>query len=665
MEENIKIQSATQADATPIEPIPRTSVSHLRDQLGHDAILLPCDLREKHPNRIGWQNTSPEVMKSATYLQQLERGNVAILHTKGRCAIDIDNDLCWEKFLEINPRLKNTFCVKGKRGGKIFIKVKDWYPKTTVALQFDSNHAYSTEFIADGPNHWGEFRSDGSCSVVAGTHPEGMQYTIVNDMPVQTISFGEIIWPDYVEQSFADMEFDDLAKEYGRPYRGKVPSEIFFAGKFVAEHPVKWDAERKHFYHYEATSGIWEKLSTEFISGKLRQDYQAAVHEFGNVDLDGRNTNYWQRSVVGLIKDESAIKEFPEPARKWVHTDKGMLRLQGAALELHSFSPDYHSTRQIPVSFDPEAQCPRFMEFLRQSLNEDDITLFQRWFGSAVLATNPAHAILIVTGTAGGGKSTLMNIVEQTIGEEVTTELRTSLLGERFELARFQGMIVIKGMDVASNFLDARGASSLKSLVGGDKRGVERKGQEKVFRLKGERNVIITANAQIKPRLDGDADAWRRRLWVIEFTFAKPERPIANLAEDLIADEGPGILNFALRGAVTYSEQVKNGGITLSAAQIKRIDDLLADADSVRSFITRHVVAADGADVGATELWEAYRTFCNEMDFTPVNRKLFGRNAADLIEQIHGARQSHDLTRGLSMNLRGYKNLTLTTNNNR
>jgi len=54
-----------------------------------------------------------------------------------------------------------------------------------------------------------------------------------------------------------------------------------------------------------------------------------------------------------------------------------------------------------------------------------------------LLGPNQCHGILIIRGTPGGGKSTLVSIVEKIIGENNVAHLRTSHLGGRFETSAF------------------------------------------------------------------------------------------------------------------------------------------------------------------------------------------------------------------------------------
>jgi putative DNA primase/helicase len=49
-------------------------------------------------------------------------------------------------------------------------------------------------------------------------------------------------------------------------------------------------------------------------------------------------------------------------------------------------------------------------------------------------------------------------------------------------------------------------------------------------------------------RLQGDTEAWRRRLLVVRYQNSRSGTTIADFDKVLIEEEGSGILNFALAG---------------------------------------------------------------------------------------------------------------------
>ena len=142
-------------------------------------MLLKCV--GKQPVAKGWQKKSLDHM-TPEYLAKLNGGNIGVALGKasgGLCAIDIDDDRMVQGFLDLNPGLADTFRTHGARGCQFWIRVKGDYPPTRK--------------LGDGA---GEFRANGSQSIVWGIHPSGKPYEWVVDKPALEITYDSLHWPD-------------------------------------------------------------------------------------------------------------------------------------------------------------------------------------------------------------------------------------------------------------------------------------------------------------------------------------------------------------------------------------------------------------------------------------------------------------------------------------
>jgi len=115
-------------------------------------------------------------------------------------------------------------------------------------------------------------------------------------------------------------------------------------------------------------------------------------------------------------------------------------------------------------------------------------------------------------GTAGGGKSTLVSIVEKMLSETNVAHLRTKHLNGRFETAAFLGKRILVGKDVPGDTLSEKGARLLKSLVGGDLLQAEIKYNPTKQMLRGNFHVVIASNTNLRIALDGEPSIATRRV---------------------------------------------------------------------------------------------------------------------------------------------------------
>jgi P4 family phage/plasmid primase-like protien len=636
----------------PLGSYPNVEAVHV--VLGESVVLLPIPRGKKGPVTKGWQDTTLSQTQSPEYLRRLNQGNIGVLlgaPSNGLCTVDIDSDMELEVFLTLNPILAETLTTKGARGAQLWVKVEGEYPPLTK-LKTDAGEDY------------GEWRAGGGQSIIHGVHPSGVPYQRLKDAPPATITFDQIVWPENVKLPWVKDAADLLTEQYGPAYKiesGLKLNEFHFAAKFKTERALLWEPLEREFYEYEATSGLWKSVSTETLKFQLGLDLkrvsdQTGVEDFIFARTDGRMSG-WLNTLKGMVEERDAFKKVTS---KVIHCKNGVLVLDCLPPELKTFHPDYRSRNASPFAFDPEAECPEFINgLLKPALDEEDIELLQLWAGSVLLGQNPAQRLMIIMGTPGGGKSTVVEIIEKVIGEQNVAQIRTEHLGKQFEMFKFLGKTLLTGKDVDPSFLNERHASIIKALVGGDLLDAEKKNGNEQFQLRGSFNVAITCNARLTVRLRGDVGAWERRILLLQYDRPKPEKRIADYASKLIREEGSGILNWLISGALMYLAEVEEfGDIRLTPAQSERVDRLLKESDSLRQFVETRVVKAPLDDHTGEELRTGYLDFCEEMGWRSFDLREVNAGMGDLMMQIHKVRQRHDRSRGGDAK-RGFKGVRL------
>jgi hypothetical protein len=157
--------------------------------VGPRAVLLPIPKGQKGPRLAGWQKLTLESSQTPEHQALLvAAGNIGILlgPVSGNLVdIDLDSAEAVELFTKFNHELvSHTLQTLGSRGRHFFFRIKGDYPQKIVRLE------------QPGEEHIGEWRGGGGAqTVIAGTHPSGVLYQIVNAVPVDEIEFGAIQWP--------------------------------------------------------------------------------------------------------------------------------------------------------------------------------------------------------------------------------------------------------------------------------------------------------------------------------------------------------------------------------------------------------------------------------------------------------------------------------------
>jgi P4 family phage/plasmid primase-like protien len=424
---------------------------------------------------------------------------------------------------------------------------------------------------------------------------------------------------------------------------------MFFANLlFLIFHPV-WDMIEQKFYLYTPENGCWKKQDKKMIKYLFKRMIFHYGKEFNIPDIERFCSAGTMNEILADISARSMAEHenfFDSNNMTAIYCKNGMLVYDKELDDwvLKPFSPVYHQRNYRDITYNPNATCPRFLnELILSAMNREDAELLQLYLGQCLLGRNFSQTFLILAGTAGGGKSTQLSIFEAIFGNCNCTELRLKHADSRFELQRFIGKTLLTAKDVKSSFLDVDSAYKLKALVGNDILHVEKKGSNEDIEIRGCFNVIITANGHLQVSLDGDLEAWRRRLLIIWYENPPPEIPIIDFDKILLKEELSGIFNWILEGAIKL---IKLGGkIPKSETQKKRIDDLLLESDQVNTFLRECLKPQEGAEVTVNELSYAFIQYCKSRGWHPIAQRKFQCQLEDLMLKIYYAAKRTDRRR--------------------
>lgn len=479
-----------------------------------------------------------------------------------------------------------------------------------------------------------------------------------------------------------ERKFPGLSEKHGAPLRTQANAEghervvdineDFFAATLGMEgdpeQPAVFLPKEGRFYRYvnnpdDPNHGTFIEVAEEVLAERISKLLLECARE-SESGVDVTNLEFSLRTgrkLKGVIEKAKSIlmvpDDFFERGRlEHLACANGMLRL--ADMVLVPFSPAFHCRHKLAVPYIEGAICPMFLELLiRPALHAEDIDLVQRWMGLAISGVNMAQVILLLIGTAGGGKGTLVRVITGILGARQVAALRVSLLTSRFELGRCLGRSLLYGADVKANFLNQEGASVLKSVTGGDPVTVELKNSNASIETVCRFNVLLTSNSRLKVRLEGDDAAWRRRLLIISFENDPPAKVIADLSERIVAEEGAGVLNFMLEGLAKL--RAEGWQIPLNGQQQRRVDDLLSESDSVRQFVQEKVVAVEGQPLTVERAFAAYLGYCGKRRWSPLSHAQFGKAVADVVAELFHLAVRHDVADMAGHDQRGWKGVTI------
>jgi P4 family phage/plasmid primase-like protien len=425
--------------------------------------------------------------------------------------------------------------------------------------------------------------------------------------------------------------------------------------------------QENQFRQYQAEKGIYAPVTESELIGQLMTRLGHCSHTFPKL--------FALQSFLEL-KTRQRLRTVVERARELLRVDEGeafrpnspyLIPLRNGVInpttkQLVPLAPEHRLHSSLPVKFDAAAVCEVFLEqFLAQVVEADDIDLLQRFFSQLLNGVNDSQSILLLTGDAGWGKSSLMKILAALVGWDRVGIIRNQIYSDPAELGHYAGKHLLYAPDMPTDFLNHKEASVFKQLVGGDPMWVETK-QDGRRVMEGKFPVVLACNGRPQIKLDQDADAWARRLVVVRFKKpANYDTHTGRLAEVICKTELSGILNWLLAG---YAK-LHGAGLQLGRThdQNERTINLLLGSESPQAFVRVCLVKAKDSSVSVAEMYAMYQDWCKSRSLAPSESKVFSRAAKLEIETALGLHYRHDLKTEAGCS-RGWKGLRLVDSQN-
>lgn len=430
--------------------------------------------------------------------------------------------------------------------------------------------------------------------------------------------------------------------------------QLAIAETICTKHKLRVNATGGHFLQWSPAHMIWEPISLATVRGMVRAFLAELVSTTKSDTLRSRCNGALISAIARLVADVAIKHTEPDFSKGMLPVQNGVLNLADNTPSLLKHSEGHGFSWLMPASWTPKKKPVRFLaELLKPAVSADDLSLLKRALGSFLLPGNKAQFILLLVGQGGTGKSTLATIIEQILTWNRIAHLRTAHLGARFESNAYHGKDLLVGKDVPSSFLTTTSAGHLKSLTGSDMVETERKFGGKAT-LSGNFNILITANSLPRIALDSDAEAWERRLIVIEFKRTVGRKRTANFAGELLAEEADGILSWLVEGYLEAKREIESDGfISLTQEQKARRADMVRCSASVESFVDEQIERRAKSTLPSSELYGRYLQFCQCKQWVPETDRAFQIAAASRIATRFAISKRHDIQHN-GKQVRGY-----------
>lgn len=410
--------------------------------------------------------------------------------------------------------------------------------------------------------------------------------------------------------------------------------------------PIRFCPDDNSLYEYNPTEGIYQVRTPQQVMHNLRMILEECAAQLPENDRTAVRSVATPRYLRPIITALEGVHNLPHPDLnrdlRYLHCKNGIVDLE--SLDLMPFHPWHPSTWKLPIPWDSAAAYPhRFAGMLRILFpRREDRELAIDVLASAFLG-NPFQRLLVLSGTGGTGKTSLLTILEALLGPGAFGHLRLNHSQNRFTASGWAGKLVLHEAETDQECL-GRGLEALKSLSGQDTIEVELKYVQARTSFRPRALPVVTTNHELHIQPSGDYGAWRRRLVVFEVPEpAQPFDPQPRFAEELLQAEGPGILRLFLTRAHRLTRQTSLR--PLSAAQKARLNAFLSSGDPLAEWAETHVQPMRGGGVLRDEAIASATRWLNRRNHSdvPSSTTAWSRRLKPLMEQ-RGGKWSNSMT---------------------
>lgn len=344
------------------------------------------------------------------------------------------------------------------------------------------------------------------------------------------------------------------------------------------------------------------------------------------------------RAMGELAQSDLSHRREELDADPWLlNVENGTIELRHhdqGGVKLREHRRDDLMTRLAPVRYDKDAAAPKFMAWLAQFQPHAALQLFlQRWAGYSLTGDTGEQVVSLWYGGGANGKSTLLNVLRGLLGPYCQTVPVEALLEDERksggsaspQLARLPGIRLAFASEPEKK--RRLSTSAIKQLTGGEPVAARELNQG-YFEFMPSFKLTMSFND--RPSVPAQDDGTWRRILLVPFDVQIDPAKKVNKFEEVLLQEAPGILNWALDGFRLWRER----GLEIPKEIRAATDEYRIDSDHIGEFLgmaTRRPEPGAAPEVisaytvGAAQLYEVYEKWCKDNAIDPVKKTGFGR----------------------------------------
>lgn len=342
----------------------------------------------------------------------------------------------------------------------------------------------------------------------------------------------------------------------------------------------------------------------------------------------------------------------------WVHFINGYYDYKTDSLRDHN--PKYHEIGVIPWEYS-EAKYPTthklkktgsgllteivgepllFNSWLDEAIPDiEDQKMLLQYIGYAMTLETTAQKFLMICGSGGTGKSTLLSVIEKIIGRANISSVSLQGLQERFTPSE----LYLKQANICADIpLSALSEiDMIKKLTGEDLISAERKFKNN-FNFKSFARLFFSAN-DIPVNLSDKSNAFYRRMLILKMD--KTPAVVDPELSKKLESEIPNIITRAMEELY-----ISEGAIEESNNSKLLVKEAHKNSDTVEAFIADRCIIDEKAKTDRGSLYAAYFNYCAYEERKSVTKSNFYKQLESKGFPSRRSKNNFDIN-GLRLNL--------------
>jgi len=433
-------------------------------------------------------------------------------------------------------------------------------------------------------------------------------------------------------------DLPDLTDEANRTDTGAGRALVALHGR---------DLRYVHGQGYRVWNGrAWASDETGCVMGYAKATASAmlkAAADIGNGAIRakavrwalGAHGRYRLQAMIDLAASEPGIAVAADRFDRdpWLlNAINGTLDLRTGELRPHDRG--HMITKIVGAVYDAAATCPTWESFLNRIMagNRDLIAFLHRAIGYALTGRTTEQCLFVLHGGGSNGKSTLINVVLELLGDYARQAPPDAFLSRRADghptaIAGLQGRRFVAAVETDEG--RRLGEALVKGLTGGDRVSARLLYQD--YRdFTPEFKLWLALNHL--PTIRGTDHAIWRRVRVIPFTVTIPDSEQDKALPDKLRAELPGILAWAVRGCLAWQREGLGTPPDVSDATAR----YRQEQDALGRFLDEMYVRQEGAVVPKGPFYSDYAAWCKASGEIPASQRVVSER---MTERGLGARR--------------------------